>query len=187
MLATKVVKRTGEVVDFDAVRIRVAMTNAVSAVGTPVADEQIEEIVSDIVDEIGGRFAEFFPNVENIQDIVEKHLVRSGHYEIAKSYILYRAERQKIREEAKLLNLENARLGKLTLTKCDGRTVLLNVKKIGESIERAAEEAGDDIEADRVVREVIKNIYDGVGTEHLERTLDAVVDALDQARSKFDA
>jgi ribonucleoside-diphosphate reductase alpha chain len=171
MLATKVVKRTGEVVDFDAVRIRVAMTNAVSAVGTPIAEEQMDEILSDIVDEIGGRFAEFFPNVENIQDIVEKHLVRAGYYEIAKSYILYRSERQKIREEAKLLNLENARLGKLTLTKRDGRTVLLNVKKIGESIERAAEEIGDNIEADRIVREVIKNIYDGVASEHLEQAL----------------
>ncbi len=171
MLATKVVKRTGEVVDFDPARIRKAVTNAVQAVGTPIADEQMDEILADIVDEIGGRFAEFFPNVENIQDIVEKHLVRAGYYEIAKCYILYRAERQKIREEAKLLNLENARLGKLTLTKRDGRTVLLNVKKIGESIERAADGISDIIEVDRVVREVIKNIYDGVASEHLEQAL----------------
>ena len=170
MLSTKVVKRTGEVVDFDEIRIRKAIVGAVEAVGTPVETEQIDEIVHDIVEEVGGRFAEFFPNVENIQDIVEKHLVRVGYYEIAKSYILYRADRQKIREQAKLLNLENARLGKLTLTKRDGRTVLLNVKKIDESIQRAA--AGlDGIEGDRVVREVIKNVYDGVGTEHLQQAL----------------
>jgi ribonucleoside-diphosphate reductase alpha chain len=171
MLATKVVKRTGEVVDFDQARIRNAIANAIEAVGTPIDEVRMDEILHDIVDEVGGRFAEFFPNVENIQDIVEKHLVRAGHYEIAKAYILYRAERQKIREEAKILNLENARLGKLTLTKRDGRTVLLNVKKINESIERAAEGLGERVEVDLVVREVIKNIYDGVATEHLEQAL----------------
>jgi ribonucleoside-diphosphate reductase alpha chain len=171
MLSTKVVKRTGEVVDFDEARIRNAITGAIHAVGTPVGESQLDEILRDIVEEIGGRFTEFFPNVENIQDIVEKHLVRVGHYEIAKAYILYRAERQKIREQAKLLNLENARLGKLTLTKRDGRTVLLNVKKIDESIQRAAEGLDDAIEVDRVVREVVKNVYDGVGTDHLQQAL----------------
>ncbi len=171
MLSTKVVKRTGEVVDFDESRIRNAILGAIDAVGTDVDDAQIDEVLHDINEEIGGRFAEFFPNVENIQDIVEKHLVRIGQYEVAKAYILYRAERQKIREEAKLLNLENARLGKLTLTKRDGRTVLLNVKKIDEAIQRAAEDLGDEIEVDRVVREVVKNVYDGVGTEHLQQAL----------------
>ena len=171
MLSTKVVKRTGEVVDFDESRIRNAILGAIDAVGTDVDEAQIDEVLHDINEEIGGRFAEFFPNVENIQDIVEKHLVRIGQYEVAKAYILYRAERQKIREEAKLLNLENARLGKLTLTKRDGRTVLLNVKKIDEAIQRAADDLGDEIEVDRVVREVVKNVYDGVGTEHLQQAL----------------
>ena len=53
MLSTKVVKRTGEVVDCDAVRIRTAIAGAVQAVGTPVEGEQIDEILRDIVEEIG--------------------------------------------------------------------------------------------------------------------------------------
>ena len=171
MLSTKVVKRTGEVVDFDESRIRNAILGAIEAVGAEVDEAQVDEVLRDIVEEVSGRFSEFFPNVENIQDIVEKHLVRIGQYEVAKAYILYRAERQKIREEAKLLNLENARLGKLTLTKRDGRTVLLNVKKIDEAIQRASDGLGDEIEVDRVVREVVKNVYDGVATEHLQQAL----------------
>ena len=54
-------------------------------IGGTGADELAALNADDIVDEVGGRFTEFFPNVENIQDIVEKHLVRVGHYEIAKA------------------------------------------------------------------------------------------------------
>ena len=43
---------------------------------------------------------------ENIQDIVEKHLVKSGLYEVAKAYILYRAERTKARELVKKENIK---------------------------------------------------------------------------------
>jgi hypothetical protein len=93
MLATRVVKRNGEVVEFDEARIRNAVVKAVRATGKdPEVDEQrLDRLVDRVVEEIGGRFTEFYPNVENIQDIVEKHLVLDGMYEIAKAYILYRA------------------------------------------------------------------------------------------------
>ena len=103
MLATRVVTRTGEVVNFDEGRIRNAIVKAVRATGKQgeVSDERLDALVDRIRDEIDGRFVEFFPNVENIQDIVEKHLVREGLYEIAKAYILYRADRQRERDAKK--------------------------------------------------------------------------------------
>ncbi len=171
MLATKVVKRTGAVVDYDTNLIRQAIEKATVAVGQPIEEKRLDTLVSDIEGDISGRFAEFFPNVENIQDIVEKHLVRLGHYEVAKAYILYRADRMKVREEAKLLNLKHARLGKLQLTKRDGRTVLLNIKKVSESLQRASRGLSADFDYDGLMREVIKNVYDGVDSEQLEQAM----------------
>ncbi len=173
MLDLRVVKRTGAVVDFDAGRIFQAIEKAVGAVGPAgqrVPDRTIEGIVDAINSEIKGRFKDFYPNVENIQDMVEKHLVLGQHYEVAKAYILYRAERQKVREEAKLLAIENAKLGKLTVKKRDGRTQLLNVRKIEDSLRRAAVGLAA-IDYDGLVREVIRNIYDQVDTVNIDKAM----------------
>ena len=139
--------------------------------GASVADSDIDAMSGNIVDEVSTRFVEFFPNVENIQDIVEKHLVLAGHYEVAKSYILYRADRQKARAEAKERAIEDARMGKLTATTPDGRTVLFNVREVEESLERAAQGLGDDLDLDLVLREVVHNVYDGIPTTQIQQAM----------------
>jgi ribonucleoside-diphosphate reductase alpha chain len=167
----KIVKRTGEVVEFDAERIRNAVLKAVEATGAELDAARVDELVDRIVAEIDGRFTEFYPNVENIQDIVEKHLVRDGRYEIAKAYILYRSERQRVRDEARRRAVEDARLGKLTAVKRDGRTVLFSIKKTEAAIQRAATGLEDAVEVDRVLRELVNNVYDGVPTAQVENAL----------------
>ena len=82
MPATKIVKRTGEVVAFDRARIRHAVEKAIRAVGTDIDPLVLDVVVDRVIAEVDDRFVEFFPNVENIQDIVEKHLVREGLYEM---------------------------------------------------------------------------------------------------------
>ena len=171
MLEMRVVKRTGEVVEFDRARIAEAIRKAVGAVGKDVSDDSVEDMSDAISDEVRTRFLDFYPNVENIQDIVEKHLVRAQHYEIAKAYILYRAERQKIRDEARERAIESAKLGKLTVRKRDGRTQLLNIRKIDETLRRHAKGLGDAVDADALVREVIKNVYDEVDTADIDKAM----------------
>lgn len=167
----RIVKRNGEVVRFDGIRIRNAIRKAVVASNKVLSGDHLDALVASIQDEIQGRFLDFFPNVENVQDIVEKHLVKSQHYEIAKTYILYRADREKAREHARERTVESAKLGRLTVTKRDGRIQLLNVKKVHETIQRTAKGLGDDLLFDDIVREVIKNIFDGATTEQLERAM----------------
>ncbi len=171
MLAKRVVKRTGEIVKFDAERIRSAILSTVEATGSAMTAAEVDRVVANSLADIGGRFTEFFPNVENIQDIVEKHLVVGGHYEVAKAYILYRAQRQKVREQAKKRAVEDARLGKLTAIKRDGRTVLFSVKKIERSIQLAAGGRQGDIDVGRILREVIHNVYDGIPAAQIEKAL----------------
>jgi ribonucleoside-diphosphate reductase alpha chain len=172
MLATRVVKRSGAIVPFDAERIRNAILKAVHATGNEIDTDALETLVEAIRTDIDGRFGEFYPNVENIQDVVEKHLVLAGHYEIAKAYILYRAERQKVRLEAQERAIEDARLGKLTVSKSDGRVELLSAKQIHDTLEQTA---GDDlagsVDFTLLVHEVIKNVYDGVSLDHLGRAM----------------
>jgi len=170
MVQLMVTKRTGEVVDFDFARIKNAISKAIRSTGKPISPDVIERIVEDIVEEVGDRFQEFYPNVENIQDIVEKHLVMNGLYEIAKNYILYRANRQKVREQEKERTVRKSLLGKLTVQKRDGRTVLFNIKRVKDSITRAGkdyEDVLDDSILDKLSRDVARNLYDGVTTEEI--------------------
>src|SRR5690606_14557956 len=112
----------GHVADFDADRIKNAITKAFRATGKSVNDDLVEQIVSNVVLEVNERFVDLYPNVENIQDIVEKYLMRNELFDVAKHYILYRAQRQKVRDEEKKKTIEKTLLGKLKVKKRNGET-----------------------------------------------------------------
>ncbi|MCF8885264.1 MAG: adenosylcobalamin-dependent ribonucleoside-diphosphate reductase [Nitrososphaerota archaeon] len=97
----KVIKRDGRVVDFDTRRIREAVRKAmvhVNMYDEATLNRVVEYILKLIAEKFG---SEKIPHVEEIQDIVELTLVKFDLYEVAKAYILYRKEREKIREEKK--------------------------------------------------------------------------------------
>ncbi|MEM4296849.1 MAG: ATP cone domain-containing protein, partial [Nitrososphaerota archaeon] len=97
----KVVKRDGRVVDFEVSRIRNAVGKAMLSVGR-LDEVKLAAVVDDVVKTLAERFGwEKIPHVEDIQDIVETTLMRFGLEDVAKSYILYRHERTRIREEKK--------------------------------------------------------------------------------------
>ena len=97
----KIRKRTGELVIFDPNKITDAIWKSAQAVGG--TDEKIAaQITQNIVTVLEGVFkGDNYPTVEQIQDIVEKALIESGHAKTAKAYILYRSERSKLREKRK--------------------------------------------------------------------------------------
>jgi ribonucleoside-diphosphate reductase alpha chain len=169
--APRIVKRTGEVVAFDRARIRNAITRAVRAVSAEVDAARVDALVDRVVQEVDSRFTDLFPNVENIQDIVEKHLVREGLYEIAKAYILYRAERQRERETTHAQAVERARVGRLTVQTRDGRTVLFNLRKCEAVVARLAADLLPQVSVARVVSEAVRTVHDGISTAQIARAL----------------
>lgn len=168
---TFVTKRNGEVVNFDSGKIKIAISKAIRATKSEISEEKIDIIVENIVEEIKSRFVDFYPNVENIQDIVEKHLVNNDLYEIAKAYIIYRAKRKEEREKQQEINIEKAKLGKLRVKKSDGRIALFNISKVNDVIRDAVKGLEENISVEKISKEVVKNIYDGVSVEEIEKAL----------------
>lgn len=112
-LIQNVVKRDGRVVAFDRDKITEAILKAVTSVGG--SDRNLAEKVTDLVEEVlEERYHEEYPTVEQVQDAVEKALIEKGHAKTAKAYILYRAERTRVREMDSSL-MESLR--ELTFTK----------------------------------------------------------------------
>lgn len=97
MAVTKIQKRNGEIVDFDANKIRDAIFAAAKSVGgkDEITSVKLAKIVVDIINET---YRASIPSVEDIQDLVEKVLIEEGHAMTAKAYILYRKRHEEIRE-----------------------------------------------------------------------------------------
>ncbi len=94
-----VVKRDGSVVAFTPHRITNAIYRAAVAVGgrdKETSEKLTEKVIRTLEEEIP---AGETPHVEQIQDAVEKVLIEEGHARVAKAYILYRAERARLREQ----------------------------------------------------------------------------------------
>ncbi len=105
----KVKKRDGSVVDFDKKRIEQAIEKAAFEV---LQDETRANIISKrvtqvVVKKLSELYREKIPDIESIQDMVEKALMSEGYSHMAKSYIIYRERRSEIRMTKSALGLKD--------------------------------------------------------------------------------
>lgn len=100
----KIRKRSGEIVPFDALKIRLAIMKAAEAVDpSGVSDTELDTLTEKVILAIPSTG---IPTVEEVQDLVEEKLIEHGYTKIAKAYILYRAEHAKIRQtESDLMDI----------------------------------------------------------------------------------
>ena len=95
-----VVKRSGAIVPFNEKRISNAIYRAAVAVGGRDRD-RAEWLANEVVDYLETALpVDHIPNIEEVQDAVEKILIENGHAAVAKAYILYRDERSRRRQSA---------------------------------------------------------------------------------------
>jgi ribonucleoside-diphosphate reductase alpha chain len=99
VIATTIQKRDGTVVPFDKTKIASAVHRAMIAAheGSLKEAEMVADRVYADVFRIGKKYKNFVPNVEGVQDTVEKELILGEYVKTAKAYILYREKRSKLR------------------------------------------------------------------------------------------
>jgi ribonucleoside-triphosphate reductase len=105
MSIDRVVKRDGKIVDFDRKRIENAIYAAAKSVENGTGRQWAEALSWAVVGLLDQRFGDngHMPHVEEIQDIVEEVLVKSGSTQVAKAYILYRQRRAETRAAQRML------------------------------------------------------------------------------------
>ncbi len=162
----QVTRRNGAVVPFEPHKIAIAMMKAFLAVhGTQGAAsasvrETVDLLTSVVIRALlrsrpgGGTF-----HIEDVQDQVELGLMRGGHHEVARAYVLYREKRSQ----------ERARQPQAAATQAPqlhvldgGKKVALNIGKLQALIEASCAGLGADIQPDPIVLETMRNLYDGV-------------------------
>ena len=172
----RVIKRNGKVVAFEDDKIKVAITKAFLATesGNAAASERIHKKVNSLTLSVIEVFKRRMPSggtlhIEEIQDQVELQLMRSEELEVAKSYILYRAERtQERRKEAPKVDIPDS--PNINITKSDGTKVPLDVEKLAGLISDACSGL-DEVSVNEVLDEALKNLYDGVSVSDMRTSL----------------
>ena len=95
-MITKVRKRDGRLVDYDIGKVENAIAKAMISLG----DGEIKDCkkMAKITElNLMEQFEDKIPSVEDIQDIVERVLMTNGYENVAKAYILYRRDHEKVR------------------------------------------------------------------------------------------
>lgn len=167
-----VIKRNGKVASFDANRISTAMKKAFIAVEGDNADNSTR--VHDIAKELTKRITDALKtrwnasgtiNIENIQDLVELELMRAGEHKVARSYVLYREERNRMRQHEQ----ENAHPS-INVIDAHGKSEPLSLSWIQRMVENACADLID-VDPKPVIKDALNNLFDGVKLKDVYKAL----------------
>ncbi|WP_298927685.1 ribonucleoside-diphosphate reductase subunit alpha [uncultured Ramlibacter sp.] len=162
----QIIRRNGAVVPFEPNKIAIAMMKAFLAVhGTQgAASASVRETVDSLTQAViramvrsrpgGGTF-----HIEDVQDQVELGLMRGGHHEIARAYVLYRERRTQ--ERAQKGAQETPKTPALHALD-GGQRIVLDLDHLKGLIDSACLNLGADIKPDPIMAETMRNLYDGV-------------------------
>lgn len=167
-----VVRRNGEVVDFNPSKIAVAITKAYIAVhghnsvNSNSVRDQIAKLTSIVIIALQSRRPDGGSiHIEDIQDQAELALMRNGEHEVARSYVLYREQRT--RERA----IEGINVPKHGVNVVDGeQKYLLDVPHLLKIVQTACEGL-ENVNPKAILDEALRNVYDGVKKSELEKSL----------------
>jgi len=191
----KIIRRNGAVVGFEPSKISIAMTKAFLAVsgGQGAASARVRELVERLTQDVVGALVRRQPaggtfHIEDVQDQVELALMRSGEHDVARAYVLYRAKRMEERAQQKATQPE-ASVPQLHVTE-NGQSRPLDVEQVRAMITAACVGLEEHVDANAILNETLKNLYDGVPVEELHKSAILAARALmekDPAYSKVTA
>ncbi|MFO6419826.1 ribonucleoside-diphosphate reductase subunit alpha [Hylemonella sp. W303a] len=167
----QIIRRNGAVVPFEPSKIAVALMKAFLAVhgAQGAASASVRETVDGLTQAVvraltrsrpgGGTF-----HIEDVQDQVELGLMRGGHHEVARAYVLYRAKRAE--ERAQQAAQAAPQTPVLHVTD-HGQRVALDLNRLQRLIESACSNLSADVKPEPIVAETLRNLYDGVPLEEV--------------------
>ncbi len=167
-------KRNGEIVSFEVSKIESAVKKAFVSVTREekaAVAKHISELVAKELELEALTREGYVPSVEHTQDLVEKHIMGAGFFDVAKAYIIYRYERTRERAEEKLETLEKVEEGGLYITKKDGKKAKFDIEKVRKSVMHVISGYEKDINVDQIVNQIKLEIYEGMPTREISKAL----------------
>ena len=167
-----IIRRNGAVGSFEPGKITIAMTKAFLAVqgGQGAASARIRELVENLTAQVANALVRNRPSggtfhIEEIQDQVELALMRSGEHDVARAYVLYREKRT---QERALKATNQPAITHPTLNVNDnGVKRPLDLGRLHATIAEAGQNLPHAIDTDAILKETVKNLYDGIPVDEV--------------------
>ncbi|MGL4409279.1 MAG: ribonucleoside-diphosphate reductase subunit alpha [Zoogloea sp.] len=176
LAALQVIRRTGDVVPFNADKISIAMTKAFLAVEgrQSAASSRVRELVAELTDTVVRALTRRLPDggsvsIEDIQDQVELALMRSGEHDVARAYVLYREQRRAERKHTQAA-AQAAAVPSLHVVDAQGQRVPLDIAEL-EALCAAACAGLEGTRPARILESALQNLYDGVPLAEVHQAL----------------
>jgi ribonucleoside-diphosphate reductase alpha chain len=164
----RVIRRNGKVTGFDASKIGVAITKAFLAVegSAAAASRRIHEVVEELTGQVVAALFRRNPSggtihIEDIQDQVELALMRGEHHKVARAYVLYRAERARLRAALAAAQPAQPAEAALRVTLADGSQKPLDFARLRRIVDEACRGLAD-VDGGWILEETRRNLFDGV-------------------------
>ncbi len=174
MTIIKIEKRNKEIAKFNRARIEIAIQKACAEVGeldrdfiVPLTDEIIHDLEHSFDDDCG----EMMPTVEDVQDVVERHLVSANKYEVVKAYILYRAKQSEGRSEKEQNLQEQFEQHKLKVIKDNRKRENFNANKVKKVFDRASKGYKRQCTFKTFMEAFKKNIVEDIKTSDINKLM----------------
>lgn len=173
----RILRRNGAVVPFEPNKISVAMTKAFLAVagGQGAVSARIRELVEELTNNVVAALMRRQPNggtfhIEDVQDQVELSLMRSGEHDVARAYVLYRAKQMEERRAAKEAAGTQQPAAPQIHVVDNGQRLPLDINDVHALVNAACAGLEKHVDADAIVAETLRNLYDGVPVEELHKS-----------------
>ncbi len=168
---TEVKKRSGDVVPFDPAKIQHAILKAYLQTRGQQNPELAHTLTEGVVAELGRLFADKIPSVEDVQNIVEMHLMAENLFDVAKEYIIYRYQHTKIREAKQEEVQRKIEEQGVMVVKRSGVREVYSEAKVRASLEKILGSYAGVVAVDKVLQQLRLEIYEEIPTKEIARTL----------------
>lgn len=172
----KVIRRNGEVTDFNASKIHIALTKAFlevegsSASGSARIHDTVKNLTEQVIEGLFRRMPDGgMIHIEDIQDQVELALMRAGEHKVARSYVLYREERAKLRAKKDKKSKSKADLA-IHVKLDNGELRPLDEERLHKIIAESVEGL-EGVDAAQVTQGALRNLYDGISEKEVATAL----------------
>ncbi|MGB1011985.1 MAG: ribonucleoside-diphosphate reductase subunit alpha [Thiolinea sp.] len=173
----KVIRRNGQVTDFDGGKIHVALTKAFldvegsSASGSARIHDTVKQLTEQVVEALFRRMPDGgMLHIEDVQDQVELALMRAGEHKVARSYVLYREQRAQLRAKKEKKGKKKPEALAINVKLSDGSSAPLDEERLQQIIDEAVSGL-EGVSAEQVTQTAMRNLYDGISEEEVATAL----------------
>ena len=167
-VSVRLIRRNGTVVPWNESKIEIACRKAFL---TTKADAESAIKISRAVTGRVRRADQAFVHIEDVQDMVQEELMRQGFYKVAENYILYRAQRARMREEAAKPAPDAEQESLVVVRRKDGQSVFWDGSELKRRIQFAVIGLDLCLDGHRIERELRRSIGAEISEESLRSTI----------------